>query len=94
MTTRGRRPLVSTDNANVTRKIVNFNYSENFNQVTELTPHNYPRWCNNILHILTINLLTIYVLKEKVIKRRKKDIKRRPGRVIKRRLGRVIKRRI
>jgi len=86
MTTRGRRPLVSTDNANVTRKIVNFNYSENFNQVTELTPHNYPRWCNNILHILTINQLTIYVLKEKVIKRRKKDIKRRPGRVIKRRI--------
>jgi len=75
MTTRGRRPLVSTNNADVTRRIVNFNYSENFNRVTELTPDNYPRWCNNMLHILTINQLAIYVLKEKVIKRRKKDIK-------------------
>jgi len=32
-------------------KIVNFNYSENFNRVIELTTENYPQWKGNILYI-------------------------------------------
>jgi len=56
------------------RKIVNFNYSEIFNRVIELTTENYPRWKGNILYSLTINDLVLYATKEKIKKSRKKDI--------------------
>ena len=74
MPVRRRRQLVHTENTNMNRRIVNFNYSENFNRITELTPENYPRWRSNMLYLLTINQLTNYVLTEKIFKKRKKDI--------------------
>jgi len=46
----------ATDNP---KKIVNFNYSENFNRVIELTTENYHRWKGNILYLLTINDLVL-----------------------------------
>jgi len=41
---------------------ITFNYSENFNQITELNTENYPCLRRKILYLLTINQLTKYVL--------------------------------
>jgi len=72
---RGRPQSFTTDESNNTRKLVNFNYSENFNRITDLTTENYRRWKRNMIHILNINELLTYVITEKVKKLRKRDIK-------------------
>jgi len=63
----------ATDNP---KKIVNFNYSENFNRVIELTTENYHRWKGNILYLLTINNLVFYATKEKI-----KNLRKISGRI-------------
>jgi len=52
-----------------------FNYSENFNHVTELTTENFLNWKTNILYLLSINNLDSYIGDQKVKKLRKKDIR-------------------
>ncbi len=54
---------------------ITFNYSENFNRIIELSTDNFIDWKTNILYLLSINNLEEYVIKEKVKKIRKKDIK-------------------
>jgi len=76
MTPRRINQVINVEATDNPRKIVNFNYSENFNRVIELTTENYPRWKGNILYLLTINDLVLYATKEKIKKLRKKDIKR------------------
>ena len=75
MTPRRINQVINVEATDNPRKIVNFNYSENFNRVIELTTENYPRWKGNILYLLTINDLVLYATKEKIKKLRKKDIK-------------------
>jgi len=64
---------VSNDNNNIP-KTINFNYSENFNRVTELSVENFTEWKTNILYLLCINNLDSYVTTEKIKKVRKRDI--------------------
>jgi len=61
---RGRpRQLQSATNINTTNapnaanapRTINFNYSENFNRITELFVENYIEWTTNILYLLCIN---------------------------------------
>eukprot|EP00833_Pecoramyces_ruminatium_P006369 jgi/Orpsp1_1/1180401/evm.model.c7180000073270.1 len=76
MTGRRGRPQLNTEESNNARRMVNFNYSENFNRITELTTENYRRWKRNIIHLLSINDLLAYVTTEKVKKLRKRDIEK------------------
>ena len=75
MSPRRTNQVINDEATNNPRKVVNFNYSENFNRVIELTTENYPRWKGNMLYLLTINDLVLYATKEKIKKLRKKDIK-------------------
>jgi len=61
--------------SNFFAKGISFNYSENFNHVTELTVENFQDWKTNVLDLLIINNLEEYVSLPKVKKLRKKDIK-------------------
>jgi len=61
--------------SNFFAKGISFNYSENFNHVTELTVENFQDWKTNVLDLLIINNLDEYVSLPKVKKLRKKDIK-------------------
>eukprot|EP00833_Pecoramyces_ruminatium_P008972 jgi/Orpsp1_1/1183004/evm.model.c7180000083457.1 len=56
-------------------KGITFNYSENFNRVTELSTENYGSWRTYILYLLIINNLEEYIVQEKVKKLKKRDIK-------------------
>jgi len=49
MTPRRVNQVINVEDTDNPRKIVNFNYYENFNRVIELTIENYPRWKGNIL---------------------------------------------
>jgi len=49
-------------NNNNIRNTIIFNYSENFNRVTELNRENYITWRRNMLYLLNINKLTKYIL--------------------------------
>eukprot|EP00833_Pecoramyces_ruminatium_P003861 jgi/Orpsp1_1/1177893/evm.model.c7180000063233.1 len=69
-----RRQVTINETPNISRRAINFNYSENFNRVIELTTDNYPRWKGNILYLLTINDLVSYATQEKIKKIRKKDV--------------------
>jgi len=78
---RGRpRQLQSATDINTTNapnaanapRTINFNYSENFNRITELFVENYIEWTTNILYLLCINNLDSYVTTEKLKKIRKK----------------------
>jgi len=68
-------PTVNIEETEVTRKGINFSYTESFNKSTELTTSNYPSWKRKILYLFSINKLTRYVMKPIIIKLRKKDIK-------------------
>ena len=70
-----RRQLTNIEDSGNSRRFVNFNYSENFNRITELNSENYTRWKRNMIHLLNINDLLIYVTQEKVKKLRKRDIR-------------------
>ena len=74
MRTRNNQDIVIEKNK-VTRRGINFSYSESFSKTTELTTENYPEWKRKILYLLSINKLTRYVMKPVVNKLRKKDIK-------------------
>ena len=69
------QPIAIHDNNNNIRNTITFNYSENFNRVTELNIENYTTWRRNILYLLNINKLTKYVLIPIIKKLKKKDIK-------------------
>jgi len=56
------------------KKGFTFNYSENFNHITELTTDNFVNWKTNILYLLCINIHDDYISHEKVKKIRKRDI--------------------
>ncbi|OUM58159.1 hypothetical protein PIROE2DRAFT_16638 [Piromyces sp. E2] len=74
---RGRprqNPVTEIANTDSIPKTINFNYSENFNRVIELSIDNYTEWKTNILYLLCINNLETYVSSEKVKKIRKRDI--------------------
>jgi len=75
MVPRRNNQVIDIQNRSNARRTVNFNYSENFNRVIELTTDNYQRWKCNMLYLLTINELVTYATKEKVKKLRKKDIR-------------------
>ena len=47
---------------------INFTYSDNFNNVTELTTDNYVTWKTYMLHFLDINNLIDFIFTEKVTK--------------------------
>jgi len=74
-----RRQLTNIEDSGNSRRFVNFNYSENFNRITELNSENYTRWKRNMIHLLNINDLLIYVTQEKVKKLRKRDIRENLG---------------
>jgi len=65
--------IITIDDNNILKGIM-LNYSESFNRVIELSIENYTEWKTNILYLLCINNLDSYVTKEKIKKRRKKDI--------------------
>jgi len=52
--------------SNFSAKGISFNYSENFNHVTELTIENFQDWKTNVLDLLFINNLEVYVSLPKV----------------------------
>jgi len=74
-----RRQLTNIEDSGNSRRFVNFNYSENFNRITELNSENYTRWKRNMIHLLNINDLLIYVTQEKVKKLLKRDIRENLG---------------
>ena len=55
-------------------KGIQFNYSENFNNVCELTLENFQYWRTNILYLLTINNLEEYISSPVVKKLKRRDI--------------------
>jgi len=61
--------------SNFFAKGISFNYSENFNHITELTVESFQDWKTNVLDLLIINNLKEYISLPKVKKLRKKDIK-------------------
>ena len=67
--------VINLTGEDITHNGITFNYSENFNQITELNTENYPGWRRKILYLLTINKLTKYVLHPIVKKLRKRDIR-------------------
>ena len=70
-----KNQIIDISENNLSTKGFSFNYSENFNHVTELNIENFHNWKTNILYLLTINNLDGYVSSPKVKKLRKKDIK-------------------
>jgi len=74
MRTRNNQEVVIEKNE-VTRRGINFSYSESFSKTTELTIENYLGWKRKILYLLSINKLTRYIMKPVVNKLRNKDIK-------------------
>eukprot|EP00833_Pecoramyces_ruminatium_P010631 jgi/Orpsp1_1/1184663/evm.model.c7180000090451.1 len=56
-------------------KSINFNYSENFNRIIELTIDNYIEWKTNVLYLLCINNLDPYITSERIKKLRKRNVK-------------------
>jgi len=69
------QPFTTEYNNNNIRNTITFNYSENFNRITELNTENYTTWRRNMLYLLNINKLTKYVLIPIIKKLKKKDIK-------------------
>jgi len=53
------QPIAIHDNNNNIRNTITFNYSENFNRVTELNTENYTTWRRNMMYFLNINLLNM-----------------------------------
>eukprot|EP00833_Pecoramyces_ruminatium_P007745 jgi/Orpsp1_1/1181777/evm.model.c7180000078571.1 len=51
-----------------------FNYTENFNRITELNSDNYQSWKINMLYLLDINNLIDYVITEKIKKYKKNKV--------------------
>jgi len=72
---RNQEQVISLTGKDITHNGITFNYSENFNQITELNTENYPGWRGKILYLLTINKLTKYVLHPIVKKLKKRDIR-------------------
>jgi len=62
---RGRAQSFTVNESNNTRKLVNFNYSENINRITNFITENYRRWKGNMIHILNFNGLLTYVTTDK-----------------------------
>ena len=75
MANRRNRQTINIESSQIVTPSINFNYSENFNRVVELTPENYNRWKTKMLYLLSINNIVSYITQEKVKKIRKKDIK-------------------
>lgn len=75
MANRRNRQTINIESNQIVTPSINFNYSENFNRVVELTPENYNRWKTKMLYLLSINNIVSYITQEKVKKIRKKDIK-------------------
>jgi len=73
--TRLNQPIVINENNDINNKGINFNYSESFSRIVELTSDNYVSWKNNMLYLLTINNLENYVIQEKVKKLKKRHIR-------------------
>jgi len=69
------QPFTTEYNNNNIRNTITFNYSENFNRITELNTENHTTWRRNMLYLLNINKLTKYVLIPIIKKLKKKDIK-------------------
>ena len=72
MANRRNRQTINIDSNQIVTPSINFNYSENFNRVVELTPENYNRWKTKMLYLLSINNIVSYITQEKVKKIRKK----------------------
>jgi len=70
-----RNQIIDISENDLSPKGISFNYSENFNHVTDLTVENFQDWKTNILYILTINNLDEYISSPKVKKLRKKDVR-------------------
>ena len=75
MANRRNKQTINIDSNQIVIPSINFNYSENFSRVVELTPENYNRWKTKMLYLLSINNIVSYITQEKVKKIRKKDIK-------------------
>jgi len=75
MANRRNRQIIGMDANQTTTPSINFNYSENFNRIVELTPENYNRWKTKMLYLLSINNIVNCITEAKVKKIRKKDIK-------------------
>jgi hypothetical protein len=73
--TRLNQPIVINENNDINNKGINFNYSESFSRIVELTSDNYVSWKNNMLYLLTINNLENYVIQENVKKLKKRHIR-------------------
>jgi len=56
---------------------ISFNYSENFNHITELTVENFVTWRTNILYLLCINNLDEYISTPKIKKIKRRDVNNR-----------------
>jgi len=67
--------IIDTTVNNLSAKGISFNYSENFNHITELNIENFQNWKTNILYLLTINNLDEYISSQKIKKLRRKDIR-------------------
>jgi len=67
--------IVINENNDINNKGINFNYSESFIRIVELTSDNYLSWKNNMLYLLTINNLENYVIQEKVKILKKRHIR-------------------
>jgi len=72
MANRRNRQTINIESSQIVTPSINFNYSENFNRVVELTPENYNRWKTKMLYLLSINNIVSYITQEKVKKIRKK----------------------
>jgi len=70
-----RNQIIDTTENNLSAKGISFNYSENFNHITELNIENFQNWKINILYLLTINNLDEYISSQKIKKLRRKDIR-------------------
>jgi hypothetical protein len=73
--TRLNQPIAINENNDINNKGINFNYSESFSRIVELTSDNYVSWKNNMLYLLTINNLENYVIQENVKKLKKRHIR-------------------
>jgi len=73
--TRLNQPIVINENNDINNKGINFNYSESFSRIVELTSDNYFSWKTNMLYLLTINNLENYVIQEKIKKLKKRHIR-------------------
>ena len=73
--TRLNQPIAINENNDINNKGINFNYSESFSRIVELTSDNYISWKTNMLYLLTINNLENYVIQEKIKKLKKRHIR-------------------